>query len=207
MRKKKNIDESIKQQIFDAAKDEFFAKGYDGARMQVIANKARINKAMLHYYFDSKAGLFHEVFLNTFQSFIPIMIDVFSSKETFFDKIRIFIPKHIEFFQQNPLLPLFLNNELAKGNVHIKEILPFAGKNKINLLFTELVNQEVKSKRIRPIEPSQLFIHILSVSVFPFLGKNMLSLSLGMDSMQFDLLLEKRKKEGAEFIIQAIKMK
>src|SRR6185436_6606728 len=47
--------------ILDAALREFAAKGFSGARVDVIARRARINKRMLYHYFGDKEGLFREV--------------------------------------------------------------------------------------------------------------------------------------------------
>jgi len=44
--------------ILDAAREVFVERGLDGARMQDIADKAGINKALLHYYFRNKEKLF-----------------------------------------------------------------------------------------------------------------------------------------------------
>jgi AcrR family transcriptional regulator len=45
---------STEKRILDAAKEVFITRGFDGARMQEIADIADINKALLHYYFRSK---------------------------------------------------------------------------------------------------------------------------------------------------------
>ncbi len=49
------------QRILEAALQEFSAKGFAGARVDVIAKRARINKRMLYHYFGDKEGLFREV--------------------------------------------------------------------------------------------------------------------------------------------------
>ena len=64
MKKAKN--ETTESQILDAAEKVFQAKGMVGARMQEIADKAGINKAMLHYYYRSKQLLFEAVFKTAF---------------------------------------------------------------------------------------------------------------------------------------------
>lgn len=50
-----------RQRILAAATDEFAANGFSGARTARIAHRARINRAMLHYYFGSKHALFEQV--------------------------------------------------------------------------------------------------------------------------------------------------
>lgn len=50
-----------KQKILDSAIKVFSEKGFDGARVDEIAARAKVNKAMLYYYFDSKEKLFEEL--------------------------------------------------------------------------------------------------------------------------------------------------
>lgn len=52
---------ATRQRILAAATDEFAAKGFSGARTARIAQRARINRAMLYYYFGSKHALFEQV--------------------------------------------------------------------------------------------------------------------------------------------------
>jgi len=51
-------DDTTEKAILEAAQSEFAQKGFHGARMQTIANRAGTNKALLHYYFRSKEQLY-----------------------------------------------------------------------------------------------------------------------------------------------------
>lgn len=48
--------------ILDAAKTEFAAHGYAGARIDRIATAADVNKRMLYHYFGAKRDLYREVY-------------------------------------------------------------------------------------------------------------------------------------------------
>jgi AcrR family transcriptional regulator len=50
-----------RQLILDAALKEFAARGFAGARVDVIARRAAVNKRMLYHYFQDKQGLFKAV--------------------------------------------------------------------------------------------------------------------------------------------------
>jgi TetR/AcrR family transcriptional regulator len=50
-----------RERILAAALKEFAAKGFAGARVDVIARRATINKRMLYHYFSDKEGLFKAV--------------------------------------------------------------------------------------------------------------------------------------------------
>ena len=52
--------------ILAAAAVEFAARGFAGARVDRIARRARVNKAMLYYHFHSKQGLYRTLLRRTF---------------------------------------------------------------------------------------------------------------------------------------------
>jgi TetR/AcrR family transcriptional regulator len=62
MARPKDADpERTRATILDAAEDEFADQGFHGTRMVAIAKRAGVTHGLLHYYFDSKDGLYEEV--------------------------------------------------------------------------------------------------------------------------------------------------
>lgn len=61
--------ESSKYNILKAARKVFAEKGYDSTRVDEISREARINKAMLYYYFNSKENILREVIMNIFLTY------------------------------------------------------------------------------------------------------------------------------------------
>src|SRR5919109_5311445 len=57
-----------RDRIFMAASAEFADRGYEAAGVDRIAAKARVNKAMIYYHFDSKLGLYVEVLRDMFRA-------------------------------------------------------------------------------------------------------------------------------------------
>jgi TetR/AcrR family transcriptional regulator len=55
--------ERSRRLLLDAAMDEFAEKGYAGARVQSIADRAGLNKQLISYYFGGKEGLYRELHL------------------------------------------------------------------------------------------------------------------------------------------------
>src|SRR5438874_10406318 len=52
--------------ILSAAAVEFAERGFGGARVDRIARRARVNKAMLYYHFRSKQGLYRSLLRRSF---------------------------------------------------------------------------------------------------------------------------------------------
>jgi len=59
--------ERSKDKILRVAERLFAVKGYDGARIDEIAEEAKVNKALIYYYFKSKKGVLQELFQNFFR--------------------------------------------------------------------------------------------------------------------------------------------
>ena len=56
------IKEKSVRRILEAALDEFQRKGFEGARVDEIAKKAGVNKALIYYYFESKEKILEAIF-------------------------------------------------------------------------------------------------------------------------------------------------
>ena len=82
---KKGKDSNTEGKILIAARQVFIEKGLAGARMQDIADRAEINKAMLHYYFKNKEMLFELIFKETAGRLFPHFEKLMDSDLNFFD--------------------------------------------------------------------------------------------------------------------------
>ncbi len=52
---------STREEILEAARQEFATKGYDRTSLRGIARVAGVDPALVHHYFEGKPGLFEEV--------------------------------------------------------------------------------------------------------------------------------------------------
>jgi hypothetical protein len=71
--------------------------------------------------------------------------------------------------------------------------------------FLQQIEQEVKKGVIKRISPVQLLMNMISLTIFPFVGKPMFQANIGLDELQFRQVMEERKKEIPEFIIESIR--
>tara|TARA_R110002049_G_scaffold87533_1_gene221891 strand:- start:36936 stop:37550 length:615 start_codon:yes stop_codon:yes gene_type:complete len=200
----KSKDENTEAQILNAAKSVFQTKGMDGARMQEIADKAGINKAMLHYYYRSKQLLFEAVFKNAFLLLAPQLNAIMNDDSSIEVKVKNFTSNYISFIIKHPYLPNFIIQELNRNEdfiLKLKENKGFPNLEK----FTKQVALEVENGNIKPISAEQLFINIMALNIFPFVAKPLIKAFVDVDDTAFKQLMEQRKTEVAKFIINAIK--
>ena len=192
------------EKIFEAATEVFISKGMDGARMQDIASKAGINKALLHYYYRSKEKLFLTVFemiaRKVFRKFSPVLDKNLNLEE----KIRFFFREHITFLQENPGLPAFILNEVNRNPERIRKLISGIEFEK---LWTDLYEQhrtEFDKYNITTRSLPQLIVSMAAISVFPFAAKGIVESILGRADIDFHEFIEERKEFAADFVIRAI---
>lgn len=200
----KTKDKNTEEHILDAAKNVFQTKGMDGARMQEIADKAGINKAMLHYYYRSKQQLFEAVFKNAFSLLAPQLNAILNDDSSIEDKIKNFTSNYISFISKHPYLPNFIIQELNRNQDFILSLKDNKGFPKLGK-FKKQVALEVKKGIIKPISAEQLFINILALNIFPFVAKPLIMAVINVDSEAYKQLIEARKIEVSNFIINSIK--
>ncbi|WP_372937938.1 TetR/AcrR family transcriptional regulator [Seonamhaeicola sp.] len=197
-------DKNTEEQILTAAKEVFQTKGMDGARMQEIADKAGINKAMLHYYYRSKQMLFEAVFKNAFSLLAPQLNAILNDDSTIEDKIRNFTSNYISFIIKHPYLPNFIIQELNRNQDFVLKLKGSKGFPNLEK-FKKQVDEEVSKGIIKPISGEQLFINILALNVFPFVGKPLVMALANVSNETYQQLMEDRKTQVANFIINSIK--
>lgn len=199
-----NKDENTEQRILTAARQVFTNKGLDGARMQEIADEAGINKALLHYYFRNKEKLFEAIFTEAVSTLLPNIIQALESKESFFDKIRIFTSQYVDLLVENPLIPSFVLNELTHHPQRIAKLIKDSGFNP--MAFAIEIQQEIDSGRIKPVKPIHLIVNMLAMCIFPFAARPIIqNILLNNDEQLFQEFIQQRKTEVSDFIINAIK--
>jgi len=197
---------NTEDKILNAATDVFQTKGMDGARMQEIADKAGINKAMLHYYYRSKQKLFEAVFKTAISIMAPTLREIISKDEPLFDKIRHFTNGYISLISKHAYIPTFVIQELNRNpqilrDTFNKEFGDSFDKMKIQ------VKEMVEKGEIIPIKPEHLIMNVVAMSIFPFVAKPILKSVLQKDEKAYKILLEERKTHVADFVINAIKIK
>ena len=196
--------QSTEEKILAAARSVFIEQGMAGARMQDIANKAGINKALLHYYFRSKEKLFEVIFKDaSTRLFFQISL-ILNAELPLFDKIRKFTNDYIEIVIDNPFLPLFVLNEINKQPHAFSKKLFGTNRPPLHKL-ADQVQEEIKKGVIKTIHPAHLIMNMMSMCVFPFLGKPMIQLTMNIDDTEFKILMEQRKTMIADFIIESLK--
>ncbi len=200
---------STEEKIFRAAMTVFINKGRHGARMQEIADRAEINKAMLHYYFRNKDQLYIHVFETVFQKIFGSLHHVFEQDMPFPVALRLFIDGYIDLLKSNPKIPAFIMRELNEGAEILQALVPDlikADKFLLPGLFIRRAGEAMDQNTIRRVDPLQLLMTVIGAGVYFFLAepmvKGIMEVAGNYDREQF---LQERKKHIYDVVFNGIK--
>ncbi len=196
---------STKEQILKAAQTIFQEKGFKGATLREIADKAGVNKGSIHYYFKTKRRLFEAIFsvvFNQFHSRIQTMLEASMPLEK---KIDLIVEQSMDLLLKNPDLPRFVLHELhtSPDLFSAKELVRSQGGTTFSK-FQQIVEQEKKESKVASIDTRHLLINLLSMIAFPFIGRPMIQLTFGIDDKEFEQFLHERKAHIKFFVLKAL---
>jgi len=204
------LTRDTRERIFRAALEIFSQKGFAGARMQEIADRAEINKALLHYYFRSKEKLYQRVFVYIYTDHFRRLGELVPAEVNFRDGLKKLIDRYMDIIRANPEIPHFLLRESADGGERVRETLARLLREQPQALpvqrFVEEHRRAVERGEIRPGDPLQLLLTVLGACLFYFITKPILGAVLPVDTRRReDLFLARRKREILQIIYDGIK--
>jgi TetR/AcrR family transcriptional regulator len=105
--------------ILAAAAAEFSARGFAGARVDRIARRARVNKAMIYYHFKGKEALYRALLRHVFARAADRLNAVASGPGSPVEKLDRLIAAIAAFVDEHAFFPAIMLREIAEGAAHL----------------------------------------------------------------------------------------
>ncbi|MFH0919861.1 MAG: TetR/AcrR family transcriptional regulator [Fibrobacterota bacterium] len=168
----KTRNASTEQKILEAACREFVERGISGARMQAIASRAGVNKALLHYYFRSKERLYEAALAHIVGRVWGSVRNNLRIPDSAAPGPRILIETVVttilRVIQENPDFVRVLIREVTEGGHRLPSVISnaFVGEfGDMPPILLNALHEAIRKKRIRPLEPIHIFINIMGMCI------------------------------------------
>jgi TetR/AcrR family transcriptional regulator len=158
---------TTEDKIKKAAQREFAQFGFEGARVDRIAQKAKVNKAMIYYHFKNKETLYESLLSKVYSTIVPRISDSIPETIRPKEKLELIVSTFIDFIREvdEDFIRMMLR-ELASGGKYFKKImLPNAIVPMIGII-NKLFDDGVKQGDFKPVLPHYSFIQILGSIIF-----------------------------------------
>jgi AcrR family transcriptional regulator len=132
-------------QILEAAEQLFADKGYDGTSVRDIADEAKVNVAMISYYFGSKEKMLDSLFsFRSEASLMKLESVLYHKNITTLQKVNMLIDYYIDRIQEQPCFHRIMMREQVTNFRPATTAMIVDFKRKNQLLIEELIKEGQK---------------------------------------------------------------
>lgn len=187
--------EESRAAILQAAAQEFARHGIDGARTDAIAREARVNKALLYYYFKDKETLYAAVLDSAFAGLKATVFRMLDSDLAPREKMLAYVGAYFDFIASNQMYPRLMQREMMRAreghSSHIDKIIkayirPIFGK------VSELIHKGIAAGEFRPVNPAHFVPSMVATIVFYFSSAPMMQRIVGFNPLTPERIAERR---------------
>jgi AcrR family transcriptional regulator len=151
--KARGVDRDTRAAIVSAARHVFARHGFDGTSMRQIAEKARVNQAMIYYYFKDKVDVYRSVLSDSFAELRKIWDnEVFVSDAPTTAKLRAYIEGFIRFQNANEDLRRIFLHDFTVFGTHVKWTVDRYFADSYGRLFT-ILKDGMRRGELKKVDP------------------------------------------------------
>ena len=155
------------QRILRAAEENFAVRGMAGARIGAIARAARVNKALLYYYFSSKEELHHFTLNSLFHQLRQQVSAALDRPGTPKQQLLRYINSYFDFMAAHPNYPRLFERELMSEEPRLigmvrEHLRPLQQR------LTAVIRAGIAEGEIRPVDPQHTIFTLVAMTVFYF---------------------------------------
>lgn len=200
-----------KEKILTTAIEVFSQKGFHGVRMDEIAAKAGINKAMIYYYFSTKENLYHDllkrVLWQAFDRLTQVFDKIVTADLTPEEKIRRIAQAQFDNF--------FLNIDHAKivmeaivgepAEVHrlMDEYVNHSGENVVERILG-YIEDCIAGGVFRDVNAKHFFISMIGMNLSYFMYQPIAQVFFNMDIHDERPFLQERRDHVVDLLLKGL---
>src|SRR6266700_708438 len=187
--------EESRAAILKAAAHEFAEHGIAGARTDAIAREARVNKALLYYYFKDKETLYGAVLDDAFSGLKATVFRVLDGDLPPRQKMLAYVGAYFDFVASNQMYPRLMQREMMRAREGQSEHIDKIIKNYIRPIFGrvgELMQKGIADGEFRPVNPAHFVPSMVAMIVFYFSSAPMMQKIVGFNPLAPERIAERR---------------
>jgi AcrR family transcriptional regulator len=193
--------ERTKEQILAAARAEFCAHGFGGARVDAIAARAGANKRLLYHYFGNKEDLYRAVLLDAYAEIRrgerELNLEALDPLEAM-DRLVRFTFRH---FLANPWFTRLLASENLQGAAFLRSLpdIPALHSPLVDQIRTILAEGAARGVFRDRVDPIQLYISIAALGYFYVSNMQTLSVIFARD-LGATSMIQEREAQAVDMV-------
>ena len=196
---------TTRDKLIETAKELFLTKGVDRVGVREIATKAGINLSLMNYYFRSKEKLFASIFESIINDKAVILRHILDSDLPIDEKIKQYVFSYIDILIADPLHVSFVLSVVHRNYDKVGKMRGIANLYNTDIFVAQLRVENEKGN-IKPIDPEQFFISMISLILFPLAIKPLIVDRNKFDDKAMEKFLLDRKEVIYKMLMDSIRV-
>lgn len=167
MMTKQKAEHATAEKILEAAEEIFLGKGFDGASINEIANKADINKSLIYHHFSNKTDLWKAVKKNVLKKHLGQ--EIFQHDfpmDSFKNFLTSFVTLRFKFYDKNPEIARLISWQRLEKE---KEKIMGIQEQKLNSTLSQIKDFQLRGE-VRPeLDPEMVDYIIMTTASMAFM--------------------------------------
>jgi TetR/AcrR family transcriptional regulator len=187
--------EESRAAILKAAVNEFSEHGIAGARTDAIAQAARVNKALLYYYFKDKEAIYEAVLDQVFSGLRDTVVPVLEVKGPPRQTLLNYLGAYFDYIAANPHFPRVVQGEWIRTGTGRMAQMKRIAKNYFAPIYAklgEVLHEGIAAGEFRPVDPQQFIPSMVAIIVFYFSAAPVLKSVMKIDPLAPERIAERR---------------
>jgi TetR/AcrR family transcriptional regulator len=187
--------EPSRSAILHAAVEEFAEQGEDGARMEAIARAAGVNKALLHYYFGNKEGLYAAALDWVLAGMLERQLAILQGPGSAGRRILRHLLSNFQGMASLPVYARLMGHEMVRARQGQSARLPRMVEDYFRPLvavLTAVLEEGMAQGEFRPLDPTQTLLSLMGANVFYFHAAPIFRVVSGRDPREPEFLAARR---------------
>ncbi|HKV26860.1 MAG TPA: TetR/AcrR family transcriptional regulator [Candidatus Acidoferrales bacterium] len=181
--RKKLENPETARRILAAAEQIFAARGLAGARTEAIARAARVNKAMLYYYFGSKERLYRAVFDNLFGQAGRMIQAETPAEASARQTVLAFVEGQFKFRIEHPNYARLMQHMMLENPKEFRRVAREYFRQGFKRM-THVIKSGIAHGEFQPLNAEHTMLNVIAMIVLYFSGAPVHSVLLRRDAMQ-----------------------
>jgi AcrR family transcriptional regulator len=209
--------EATSKRILEAAEQEFSAKGFDGVRLAAIARAADVPQALIHHYFNDKAGLYRAVLERALAAIADVgwhILDTMApprrrTRGKRFERAELealvdaLVGMLVSFYASHARVLRILRHEAMRGGPLADELVRAHVKPQLDDIVARFEAMRASGEVRADVDARQLCISAVAMACFPYTEEAFLGAVWSIDP-QSPAFIEERRREIARTVMARI---
>lgn len=170
------------QRILRAAEENFAERGLAGARIGAIARAARVNKALLYYYFSSKEELHRSTLTTLFRQLREQASAALDGGGSPREQLLRYINSYFDFMVAHPNYPRLFERELMSEEPRLVALVQ-ENLRPLQRRLNALLRAGMADGEFREVDPQHTIFTLVAMTVFYFAAVPVLTQLWGSDPL------------------------